>query len=81
VEEYWINKIDVARRHISEAVRLFFGERDAVVIHTIIASAHQVLFDIGSVNEIRSVLKNTEALKERGPSAASQGSPLARQCL
>jgi hypothetical protein len=63
MESFWITKIDVARRQVSEAVRLFFAERDPVVIHTIIASAHQVLFDVGRSKGISSVVKNTKALK------------------
>lgn len=58
MEASWIDKIEVARRQISEAVRLYFGERDCVAIHTIIASAHQVLFDIGSKRGTVSALKN-----------------------
>jgi hypothetical protein len=63
MDEYWIDKIDIARRQISEAVRLFFGDRDPVVIHTIIASAHQVLFDIGTTKGVKSAVKNTGALR------------------
>jgi hypothetical protein len=63
MDECWIGKVDVARRQISEAVRLFFCERDRVVIHTVIASAHQVLFDIGATKGIRSALKNTDVLR------------------
>jgi len=63
MDECWIGKIDIARRQISEAVRLFFGDRDPVVIHTIIASAHQVLFDIGTMKGVKSAVKNTGALR------------------
>lgn len=34
-----VGKIDVVERLIAEAVRLFFGERNTIVIHTLIASA------------------------------------------
>ena len=47
MDEILNDKLDVIRRQIKEAVRLFFEERDRVVIHTIIASAHQILFVIG----------------------------------
>jgi hypothetical protein len=30
-------------RQVKEAIRLFFEQRGAIVIHTIIASAHQIL--------------------------------------
>jgi hypothetical protein len=59
----WIDKIEVAKRQISEAIRLFFGERDPVVIHTIIASAHQILFDIGDKRGIASALKNPATVR------------------
>ena len=63
MEEHWIDKTDVAQRQITEAIRLFFEERDSVVIHTVIASAHQIMFDIGIKKGIKSAVKNTEALK------------------
>lgn len=47
VESDVVGKIDVVRRQIVEAVRLFFDERDTIVIHTLIASAHQILMDVG----------------------------------
>ena len=63
MEECWINKVDVARRQISEAVRLFFAEHDPLVIHTFAAAAHQVLFDIGTAKGVESTVKNTAALR------------------
>ena len=60
----WIDKIEVATRQIREAVRLFFEQRDAVVIHTIIASAHQILFDLGQARGIDSSIKNTAGLRQ-----------------
>jgi hypothetical protein len=65
MEAHWVNKTEVVRRQLHEAVRLFFEDRDRVVIHTVIASAHQILFDIGKTKGIRSILKNTEALRGR----------------
>ncbi|HPQ44029.1 MAG TPA: hypothetical protein PKZ42_07340 [Syntrophales bacterium] len=58
-----IDKHDVVKRQIKEAVRLFFEQRDAVVIHTIIASAHQILIDLGKAKGIESFVKNTQVLK------------------
>jgi hypothetical protein len=46
-EAVWVDKVEVAQRQIKETVRMFFGERDPVAIHTLIASAHQILTDIG----------------------------------
>lgn len=62
MEPVWINKIDVARRQIVEAVTLFFEERDPVVIHTIVCSAHQILVDVGKGKGICGALKNPERL-------------------
>jgi hypothetical protein len=62
MEPIWIDKIEVAKRQISEAVTLFFESRDIVVIHTIIASAHQVLLDVGKEAGIVSAIKNSEGM-------------------
>ncbi|WP_462151027.1 hypothetical protein [Pseudoalteromonas xiamenensis] len=62
MESIWIDKIEVANRQISEAVTLFFESRDIVVIHTIIASAHQVLLDVGKESGIVSAIKNADGM-------------------
>jgi hypothetical protein len=62
--ELLIDKLHVVRRQIKEAVRLFFEERDRVVIHTIIASAHPILFDIGKKSNVKSAVKNTKGLRK-----------------
>lgn len=41
-----VSKLDAAKRHIEEAIRLFFENRDALVIHTIAAAAQGTLRDI-----------------------------------
>jgi len=64
MDTQWIDKIDVVKRQIKESVRLFFEERDPVAIHTLIASAHQILFDLGKIKGIESLVKNTKALKD-----------------
>lgn len=63
MDAHWIGKTEVARRQLSEAVRMFFESRDPVVIHTIVASAHQILFDLGTIEGLKSALKSTEALR------------------
>jgi hypothetical protein len=63
MEVHWIDKLDVVRRQIKEAVRLFFEQRDVVAIHTIVASAHQILFDLGKAKGVESAVKNTAALR------------------
>jgi hypothetical protein len=60
-----IDKIEVARRQIIEAIRLFFKERDSVAIHTLIASAHQILTDIGETRRVKSVLRSNGSTKAR----------------
>lgn len=60
MEQHWVDKIEVAKRQIVEAVTLFFESRDIVVIHTVIASTHQVLLDVGKDSSVISVIKNPE---------------------
>jgi hypothetical protein len=60
----WIDKIGVVERQLSEAIRLFFEERDPVVIYTIVASAHQILFDLARPKGFESAIKNTTALRK-----------------
>ena len=63
MEVHWIDKLEVVRRQIREVVRLFFEQRDSVVIHTVVASAHQIIIDLGSTKGITSSIKNTAALR------------------
>jgi len=63
MDVHWIDKVEVVRRQIREAVRLFFEARDRVVLHTVVASAHQILFDLGNAKDVKSFLKNTEAIR------------------
>ena len=62
--EQVIDKLEVARRQIVESIRLFFDEKDWVAIHTLIASAHQILFDVGKIKNVPSVVKNTNGLRK-----------------
>lgn len=41
-----LGKIEAAERHLKEAIRLFFEERDPVAIHTLAAAAHGILRDL-----------------------------------
>ncbi|HEY2232617.1 MAG TPA: hypothetical protein VGK01_03995 [Candidatus Angelobacter sp.] len=71
METNWIDKIEVAQRQIVGAVGLFFEERDPIVIHAVVASAHQILVDLGKLKDVTSSVK--------GPSIAAskdQGSQL-----
>lgn len=53
-----VDKKAVSSRLIREAVWLFFNQRDNIAIHTVIASAHQVLFDLGKNKGLVSAVKN-----------------------
>jgi hypothetical protein len=66
METEWIDKVEVVNRQIKESVRLFFEQRDPVAIHTLIASAHQILFDLGKHKGVESVVKNTKVLEKKG---------------
>ena len=44
----WVTKIEVARRQLCIAIRLFFERRDPIAVHTLVAAGHQVLTDLGS---------------------------------
>ncbi|MBZ0067426.1 MAG: hypothetical protein K8F26_01305 [Thiobacillus sp.] len=41
-----ISKLDAARRHLDEAIRLFFEGRDSLAIHTLTAAAQGILRDV-----------------------------------
>ena len=56
-EPVWIGKVDVAKRQLCEAIRMFFDERDPMGIHTLVAAAHQILFDIGRRQGVVSIIK------------------------
>jgi len=68
MESCWIDKTEVARREIAEAVRLFFAERDPVAIHALIGAAHDVLFDLGKASG------SLSALKPRGTAPSTRAS-------
>jgi hypothetical protein len=63
----WVDKVEVARRQIKAAVRLFFENGDPVAVHTLVAPAHQILVSIGEKKGIHGALKNAKALQ--GPDA------------
>jgi hypothetical protein len=63
MEGRWIDKIEVVRRQLAEAIRLYFEQRDPVVVHTVVASAHQILVDLGRAKGIASLVKNLGGLE------------------
>jgi hypothetical protein len=62
---HWVDKTEVVCRQLCEAIRLFFEARDRVVIHTVIASAHQILFDLGKQKGITSALKHSDGVSDQ----------------
>jgi hypothetical protein len=53
----WLSKLDVARRQVCGAIRLFFERGDPVVLHSIISGAHQVLSDLGAKSGMETLLR------------------------
>jgi hypothetical protein len=54
-----VGKLDVASRQVTEAIRLLFGERDLIAVHTLAAAAHQILVDLAHKGKNVSVLKGS----------------------
>ncbi|MFH1389825.1 MAG: hypothetical protein ABIH56_03800 [Candidatus Margulisiibacteriota bacterium] len=59
-----ISKLDAAKRQLESAITMFFHFSDVVAIHTLTAAAHQILMDLGKKQGVKSLLKNTEYIKE-----------------
>ena len=56
----WIDKNDVVNSQLKTAIQLFFEQRDLVAIHTLVASAHQILFDLGKGIGVESSVKTLQ---------------------
>jgi hypothetical protein len=61
-----VTKLDAAREQLQEAITLFFEDRSAIAVHTLVLSAHQVLHDY--TDRKASMIKNDRALNENGQS-------------
>jgi hypothetical protein len=59
-----VTKLDAAREQLLEAITLFFEERSAIAIHTLVHAAHQVLHDY--TERKASMIKNDRALNQQG---------------
>lgn len=57
VKYIFLSKLDVARRQLEVALKLFFNDNDIVAIHTLVAASHKVLFDLSKKQGIRSIVK------------------------
>ena len=59
-----ISKLDAAKRQLDTAITLFFKQADSVSIHTLTAAAHQVLRDIGKIENIKSIIKDSGFIRK-----------------
>jgi hypothetical protein len=59
-----ITKLDAARAQLREAITLFFEERSAVAIHTLVLASHQILHDY--TGRTKSMIKNEHVVQEYG---------------
>lgn len=50
------SKLDVAKRQLETAIRLFFNQGDPVSIHTLVAASHEVLHVFGKSHQVKSVI-------------------------
>jgi len=58
-----LTKLEVATRQLKEAIWLFFNQHDSIAIHTLVAAAHQVLYDLAKDKGIVSI-KNYPLIRE-----------------
>ncbi len=64
MEEFTVNKFDVAERQLLQAIRMFFRQDDEISVHTLAEAANQVLSDIGSAYSTTSVLRDNDWVRE-----------------
>ncbi len=55
----WVTKIEVARRQLCTAIRLFFERRDPIAVHTLVAAGHQIVTDLGNAVGVVGLLKGS----------------------
>lgn len=58
-----VTKIDVARRQLVTAIRLFFEDRDAISVHTLTAAAHEILRDLSKLTDGASIIKDNPLVR------------------
>ena len=68
----WIDKLDVARRQVNAAVRMFFDRHDPifahsdpVVAHSVISAAHQILTDLCKLRGVQVLLRGNQKSREQ----------------
>lgn len=57
-----VSKIEAAERQLSEAIKLFFEERDPVAIHALASGAGQIAADLARKQGLNAPLRDTEYL-------------------
>lgn len=75
-----ITKPAAAQRQIDSAIRILFSQEDPLAVHTIVAAAHRILFDLDNKHRKQSVLDDLYApslkqLRERFPRETSGWNP------
>jgi hypothetical protein len=58
-----LTKLDVARRQLDEAIRMFFEKRDTVSTHSVASAAAQVLADLGKGRGFQGWTRNKDIIK------------------
>jgi hypothetical protein len=58
-----LTKLDVARRQLDEAIRMFFEKRDTVSTHTVASAAAQVIADLGRARGFPGWTRNPDIFK------------------
>jgi hypothetical protein len=58
-----IDKVEVVRRQLGEAIRMFFERRDEIAIHTLASAASQVITDVAVKRGFPGFLRNLELIR------------------
>lgn len=59
-----IEKLDAAKRQLTVAIRLFFNHADPVAIHTLVAAAYQILYDLSKGRGVIGVVKGNPNVRK-----------------
>lgn len=59
-----VTKLDAARRHMNEAIRMLFAQCDPLAIHTLACAATQVLSDLCKARGIPSLLRGADGIRQ-----------------
>lgn len=53
-----VSKLDVSKRQIEVAIKLFFNYGDVIAMHTLAAAANQVLADLSKKQDSKSMVRH-----------------------